>query len=57
MDFMDAAENGLAKDAVIGLMALGYKRGHANQAIRELEATGELNGSIEAIIKKALTKL
>ncbi|MBC8322707.1 MAG: Holliday junction branch migration protein RuvA [Candidatus Marinimicrobia bacterium] len=57
MDFMDAAEDGLAKDAVIGLMALGYKRGHANQAIRELEATGELNGTIEAIIKKALTKL
>ncbi len=57
MDFMDAEENGLAKDAVIGLMALGYKRGHANQAIRELEATGELNGSIEAIIKKALSKL
>jgi Holliday junction resolvasome RuvABC DNA-binding subunit len=47
----------LVKDAVIGLMALGYKRGHANHAIRELEATGNLNGSIEAIIKKALTKL
>lgn len=57
MDFINAAEDGLAKDAVIGLMALGYKRGHANQAIRELEATGELNGSIEVIIKKALTKL
>ncbi len=57
MEFMDAAEDGLARDAVIGLMALGYKRGQANQAIRELEATGELNGTIEAIIKKSLTKL
>jgi len=57
MDFMNAEEGGLAKDAVIGLMALGYKRGHANHAIRELEAAGDLNGSIEAIIKKALTKL
>jgi len=57
MDFMNAEEDGLVKDAVIGLMALGYKRGHANHAIRELEATGNLNGSIEAIIKKALTKL
>ncbi len=57
MDFMNAAEDGLANDAVIGLMALGYKRGHANHAIRVLEAAGELDGSIENIIKKALSKL
>ncbi|MFQ6676748.1 MAG: Holliday junction branch migration protein RuvA [Fidelibacterota bacterium] len=57
MDFMLGADDGKAGDAIIALMSLGYKRGHVNQAIRTLELAGELNGSIEDIIKKALKKL
>ncbi len=57
LDFMASSDDGIAGDAVIALMSLGYKRGQVNQAIRALEADGELDGSIETIIKKALTKL
>jgi Holliday junction DNA helicase RuvA len=57
MGFMLDSDDGKAGDAIIALMALGYKRGRVNQAIRSLESTGELNGSIEDIIKKALKKL
>jgi Holliday junction resolvasome RuvABC DNA-binding subunit len=38
-------------------MSLGYKRRQVNQAIRQLEKAGELEGSIEEIIKKALVKI
>ncbi len=57
LDFMTASDDAFASDAVIALMSLGYKRGQASHAIRALEAEGELDGNIEAIIKKALTKL
>ncbi|HDY75575.1 MAG TPA: Holliday junction branch migration protein RuvA [Candidatus Marinimicrobia bacterium] len=57
MGFMLDSDDGKAGDAIIALMALGYKRGRVNQAIRSLESAGELNGSIEDIIKKALKKL
>jgi len=50
-------DEGQTSDAVIALISLGYKRGRVNQAIRSLESAGELNGSIEDIIKKALKKL
>lgn len=57
MDFMSSIDDGKAGDAVIALMSLGYRRGQVNHAIRKLESAGELNGSIEDIIKKALKKL
>lgn len=57
MGFMLDSDDGKAGDAIIALMSLGYKRGRVNQAIRSLESAGELNGSIEDIIKKALKKL
>ncbi len=57
MDFMSSVDNGIASDASIALMSLGYKRGQVNQAIRLLEKTGELEGTIEDIIRKALKKL
>lgn len=57
LDFMTTADDGIAGDAVIALMSLGYKRGKVNQAIRSLELEGELDGNIEVIIKKALAKL
>jgi Holliday junction DNA helicase RuvA len=57
LDFMFVAEDGMAGDAIIALMSLGYKRRQVNQAIRQLEKAGELEGSIEQIIKKALVKI
>lgn len=57
MGFMLDGDDGQTGDAIIALMSLGYKRGRVNQAIRSLESAGELNGSIEDIIKKALKKL
>ena len=57
LDFMFVAEDGMAGDAIIALMSLGYKRRQVNQAIRQLEKAGELEGSIEEIIKKALFKI
>ena len=57
LDFMFVAEDGRASDAIIALMSLGYKRRQVNQAIRQLEKAGELEGSIEEIIKKALVKI
>ncbi len=57
LNFVTASDGGVAVDAVIALMSLGYKRGKVQQAIRALETEGELDGSIETIIKKALTRL
>ena len=57
LGFMFVAEDGMAGDAIIALMSLGYKRRQVNQAIRQLEKAGELEGSIEEIIKKALVKI
>ena len=57
LDFMFVAEDGMAGDAIIALMSLGYKRRQVNQAIRQLEKAGELEGSIEEIIKKVLVKI
>ena len=57
LDFMFVAEDGMAGDAIIALMSLGYKRRQVNQAIRQLEKAGELECSIEEIIKKALVKI
>ena len=57
LDFMFVAEDGMAGDAIIALMSLGYKRRQVNQAIQQLEKAGELEGSIEEIIKKALVKI
>jgi Holliday junction DNA helicase RuvA len=47
----------LASDAIHALMALGFKRGPIHQVLRQLEHKGELTGSIEDIIKKALQLL
>ena len=57
LDFLSVTEDGMAGDAIIALISLGYKRRQVNQAIRQLEKAGELEGSIEEIIKKALVKI
>jgi Holliday junction DNA helicase RuvA len=41
-------------DAIHALISLGYSRAQAHQAIKKLERRGELQGSLEEIIKKSL---
>ncbi len=45
------------RDALDALVSLGYTRAQAHQAIRKLEKSGDLTGSLEEIIKKALIRM
>ncbi len=45
----------LANDTIAALQALGYKRSQAQQAVQRLEKSRDLTGSLEDIIRKALT--
>lgn len=45
------------KDVVQALLSLGYKRGQINESLKKLKETDELDGSLELIIKKALSKM
>ena len=45
------------KDVVQALSSLGYKRGQINESLKKLKEADELDGSLEKIIKKALTKM
>ncbi len=45
------------KDVVQALSSLGYKRGQINESLKKLKEADELEGSIEQLIKKALTKM
>ena len=45
------------KDVVQALLSLGYKRGQINESLKKLKKTDELDGSLEHIIKKALSKM
>jgi Holliday junction DNA helicase RuvA len=45
------------KDAVQALLSLGYKRGQINEALKKVKDTDELEGSVEVLIKKALSKM
>ncbi len=45
------------KDVVQALLSLGYKRGQINEALKKIKDTDELEGSVEELIKKALTKM
>ncbi len=45
------------KDVVQALLSLGYKRGQINEALKKIKAVDELEGSVEELIKKALTKM
>lgn len=44
-------------DAVDALIALGYKRSQALAAMKKLEKKGDLTGSVELLIKKALSHM
>ena len=45
------------KDVVQALLSLGYKRGQINESLKKLKEADELDGSLEEIIKKALSKM
>ena len=45
------------KDVVQALLSLGYKRGQINEALKKVKETDKLEGSIEELIKKALSKM
>lgn len=45
------------KDVIQALLALGYKRGRINEALKKIKDTDELEGSVEELIKRALTKM
>ncbi len=45
------------QDAVEALISLGYKRAKAHAAMKKLEKAGELTGTVEILIKKALAKM
>jgi Holliday junction DNA helicase RuvA len=45
------------KDMVQALLSLGYKRGQINEALKKVKDTDELEGSVEVLIKKALSKM
>ena len=45
------------KDVVQALLSLGYKRGQINESLKKIKDAGEIEGSIEELIKKALAKM
>ena len=45
------------KDVIQALLALGYKRNQIDQALKKIKEEGGLKGSLEEIIKKALTSM
>lgn len=45
------------KDVIQALLSLGYKRGQINEALKKVKDTDELEGSVEILIKKALSKM
>ena len=45
------------KDVIQALLSLGYKRGQINEALKKVKDTDELEGSVEVLIKKALSKM
>ncbi len=51
----DLGADSLGEDAVLALVALGYKRGQASNAVKAL--LPEAGGSVETLIKKSLARL
>ena len=45
------------KDVIQALLSLGYKRGQINEALKKIKKDDEIEGSVEELIKKALTKM
>ena len=45
------------KDVIQALLSLGYKRGQINDALKKIKEDGVFEGSVEDLIKKALTNM
>ena len=50
-------QNGLFDDALSALVNLGYKKSQAEQTLKKVEEEGEIENSIEDLIKKSLNLL
>lgn len=57
LEFLSEEDSSLAKDVIQALVSLGYKRNQINMVLKDLEKAGNLSGSLESTIKKALTKI
>ena len=53
----DTPDSDLIKNVRNALQSLGYKSSQINNTMKELDQLGELSGSIEEVIKKALSKM
>ena len=53
----DTCDSDLIKNVRNALQSLGYKSSQINNTMKELDQLGELTGSIEEVIKKALSKM
>ena len=53
----DTSDSDLIKNVRNALQSLGYKSSQINNTMKELDQLGDLSGSIEEVIKKALSKM
>ncbi len=51
----DSTQSDLISDAINAMVSLGYSRGQAHQALKRMETSGGVPGSLEDILKKALS--
>jgi len=56
-DENNEGESILFQDSLNALVSLGYKSKYAQTMLKDMEKNGELNGTLESIIKKALSNL
>ncbi|MBI89150.1 MAG: Holliday junction branch migration protein RuvA [Candidatus Marinimicrobia bacterium] len=52
----DSSKSQIFRDVVDALISLGYKKNYAIKVCSDLEKSGELEGELETVIKKALSK-
>tara|TARA_Y100001970_G_scaffold83369_1_gene105463 strand:+ start:4342 stop:4947 length:606 start_codon:yes stop_codon:yes gene_type:complete len=52
----DSSKSQIFRDVVDALISLGYKKNYASKVCSDLEKSGELEGELETVIKKALSK-
>ena len=53
----DNIDSDLINNVSSALQSLGYKQGKINNTIKELDKLGEFSGTIEEVIRKALSKM
>ena len=53
----DNIDSDLINNVSSALQSLGYKQAQINNTIKELDKLGEFSGTIEEVIRKALSKM